>query len=83
MQQGQTIGYVGATGLATASHLHYELREHGRPIDARKAKLPDGAPVPASHEDEYAALVRERVALLELARPSFAVHAAASLTTDR
>jgi murein DD-endopeptidase MepM/ murein hydrolase activator NlpD len=29
VRQGETIGYVGATGLATANHLHYEYRLNG------------------------------------------------------
>jgi murein DD-endopeptidase MepM/ murein hydrolase activator NlpD len=33
VRQGDVIGYVGATGLATAPHLHYEVRRHGRPVD--------------------------------------------------
>jgi murein DD-endopeptidase MepM/ murein hydrolase activator NlpD len=30
--QGDVIGYVGATGLATGPHLHYEVRIHGRAV---------------------------------------------------
>ncbi len=78
--KGQTIGYVGATGLATAAHLHYELREHGRAIDARKAKLPDGAPVPKEHLSAYATLVQERSSLLDRARPMYAVPVATSMS---
>jgi len=33
VRQGEVIGYVGATGLATGPHLHYEVRRKGRPVD--------------------------------------------------
>lgn len=65
VSQKQVIGYVGATGLATAPHLHYELRKAGRAINARTAKLPDAPPLPDSHLDPFRRLARDRFALLE------------------
>jgi murein DD-endopeptidase MepM/ murein hydrolase activator NlpD len=39
VRQGQVIGYVGATGLATGPHLHYELWKDGVAIDPASVKF--------------------------------------------
>ncbi len=38
--QGEVVGYVGATGMATGPHLHYEFRVAGSPIDPQSADIP-------------------------------------------
>ncbi|MCH8099996.1 MAG: peptidoglycan DD-metalloendopeptidase family protein [Proteobacteria bacterium] len=45
VKQGQTIGYVGMTGLATANHLHYEYRINGVHRNPRTVDLPDAEPI--------------------------------------
>ena len=40
IKQGQIVGTVGMTGLATGPHLHYQMWKNGRFVDAMKIKLP-------------------------------------------
>jgi murein DD-endopeptidase MepM/ murein hydrolase activator NlpD len=45
VSQGQTIGYVGATGWATGPHLHYEFKISGSHQDPMKVALPKAEPL--------------------------------------
>lgn len=42
VKQGQVVAYVGATGLATGPHLHYEVWKNGRRVNPLSAKVPQG-----------------------------------------
>lgn len=45
IKQGDVIGYVGATGMATGPHLHYELRVNGVQRDPSKIVMPAAQPI--------------------------------------
>ena len=53
--QGQTIGYVGKTGLATAPHLHYEYRLNGVHRNPRTVKLPKADPIKEEYRADFLA----------------------------
>ena len=66
VEQGQTIGYVGSTGLVTSTHLDYRLERNGQFIDPLQLEAPVAAPLPAvqmanfsAQRDQWLNLIRQ------------------------
>ena len=76
VRQGQTVAYVGMTGLATGPHLHYEYRLNGRYLDPQSVKSPDSRPLDAA---EKAGFLRQTAPLLLALNPPAPVSAAPAL----
>lgn len=66
VRQGQVIGYVGRTGLASGPHLHYEYRVNGVHRNPQTVKLGDAQPIAAELLVDFTARTRPLLAELDL-----------------
>ena len=53
IKQGEVIGYVGMTGLASGPHLHYEFRVKGQHVDPLGVKFVEGEPLKSKDKPEF------------------------------
>ncbi len=65
VKQGDVIGYVGSTGLATGPHVCYRFWKNGRQVDPYKEKLPAGEPIKKENKDNYILLKDSLLQLLQ------------------
>ncbi len=70
VRQGQVIGYVGKSGLATGPHLHYEFRVNGAYRNPLTIKLPNAEPLPAKYQPAFASLTQTLLAQLATVKQS-------------
>ena len=66
VRQGETIGFVGSTGLATGPHLCYRFWRNGVQIDALRVELPPAQPIHKEQIDSFRLVKESSIKRLQL-----------------
>jgi murein DD-endopeptidase MepM/ murein hydrolase activator NlpD len=69
VKQGQIVGYVGQTGLASGPHLHYEFRVNGVHRNPLTVKLPKSVPLPKAKLAQFRTASSQLLAQLDRLAP--------------
>ena len=65
VKQGDIIGYVGQSGLASGPHLHYEFRLNGVHKNPMRVKFPNAAPIPKKERSAFKTVAATLMTQLE------------------
>ena len=66
LKQGQVIGYIGSSGLATGPHLHYEFRVNGVHRNPLTVKLPAAEPINKAYKPHFEKQIKTYLSMLNL-----------------
>ena len=68
VKQGQTIGYLGRSGMVTGAHLHYEFLVDGVHRNPRTVSLPKAKPIAKSEKQAFSIIAKQRLAELNITK---------------